>query len=43
MLATYGLCDGDAGYNDAADFVDDDCIDLADLSALLANYGYGVP
>jgi hypothetical protein len=41
LLAVYGLCEGDAGYDDAADIVDDQCIDLADLSALLANYGYG--
>lgn len=41
LLATYGLCAGDAGYNDAADFVDDDCINLSDLAVLLANYGYG--
>ena len=41
LLASYGLCDGDAGYEDAADFVDDDCIDLSDLAVLLANYGYG--
>ena len=41
LLATYGLCAGDAGYDDAADFVDDDCIDLSDLAALLGNYGYG--
>ena len=43
LLSSYGLCAGDTGYNDAADFVDDDCIDLSDLAALLANYGYGVP
>ncbi|MBU0616527.1 MAG: hypothetical protein KKI02_02295 [Planctomycetes bacterium] len=41
LLATYGLCAGDAGYNDDADFIDDDCIDLSDLAVLLANYGYG--
>jgi hypothetical protein len=41
LLATYGLCDGDPGYNDNADFNDDGCITLSDLSALLGNYGYG--
>jgi hypothetical protein len=41
LLGVYGLCLGDDGYNDAADFVDDDCIDLSDLALLLANYGYG--
>ena len=41
LLATYGLCDGDAGYNPAADFAnDDDCVTIADLAALLSNYGY---
>jgi len=41
LLATYGLCDGDAGYDPAADFDADDCVTLADLAALLANYGVG--
>jgi hypothetical protein len=41
LLASYGLCDGDTGYNDDADFVDNDCIDLSDLAVLLGNYGYG--
>ncbi len=41
LLATYGLCAGDGGYNDDADFVDDDCIALSDLAVLLGNYGYG--
>jgi hypothetical protein len=40
LLGVYGLCTGDAGYNDAADFIDDGCIDLSDLAALLGNYGY---
>jgi hypothetical protein len=40
LLATYGLCAGDEGYNDDADFIDDDCITLSDLGALLSNYGY---
>jgi len=41
LLASYGLCVGDPGYNDDADFNNDGCIDLVDLAALLANYGYG--
>jgi hypothetical protein len=40
LLGSYGLCDGDTGYNGAADFDDDDCITLVDLSMLLGNYGY---
>jgi len=43
LLATYGLCDGDAGYNAAADFDNDDCITLADLATLLARYGSTCP
>jgi hypothetical protein len=41
MLAAYGTCDGDAGYNPDADLDGDDCVGLADLATLLANYGYG--
>jgi hypothetical protein len=40
LLSSYGLCEGDPGYLEAADFVYSKCIDLADLAALLANYGY---
>lgn len=41
LLACYGTCVGDPDYNEDADFIDDDCINLSDLSALLSNYGYG--
>jgi hypothetical protein len=41
LLAAYGACDGDPGYNRCADFDGSGCIDLADLSTLLANYGAG--
>jgi hypothetical protein len=39
LLAAYGTCEGDPGYNPNADFNGDDCITLADLAALLAHYG----
>ena len=41
LLATYGKCPGNAGYNPDANLTDDgqDCITLADLQLLLANYG----
>ncbi|WP_320046817.1 multiheme c-type cytochrome [uncultured Ilyobacter sp.] len=41
LLATYGKCPGDDGYNPDANLTDDaeDCITLADLQLLLANYG----
>jgi len=43
LLASYGLCPGDPGYESAANFIEDDpCITLADLGALLGNYGFGV-
>ena len=41
LLSVYGLCNGDPGFNAAADFNDDGCINLVDLSTLLANYGFG--
>lgn len=41
LLAAYGSCIGDAGYDEAADLDDSGCIDLADLATLLANYGTG--
>jgi hypothetical protein len=41
LLATYGKCVGDPGYNPGADFDDDGCITLNDLATLLSNYGYG--
>ena len=39
LLATYGLCEGDPGFNAAADFDASGCVTLSDLGALLANYG----
>lgn len=39
MLATFGLCTGDVGFNSAADFNASGCVDLSDLAALLANFG----
>lgn len=39
LLAVYGLCDGDPGFDPVADIDGDGCVGLADLSALLANYG----
>jgi hypothetical protein len=41
LLAIYGLCDGQPGFDPAADFDSSGCIGLADLSTLLANYGTG--
>jgi hypothetical protein len=41
LLATYGTCAGDPGYNPAADLDGSGCIDLSDLATLLSNYGYG--
>jgi hypothetical protein len=40
-LASYGRCPGDPGYNPDADLSDDGdpCITLADLAALLVQYG----
>jgi hypothetical protein len=39
LLAVYGLCSGDPGYDAALDFDGDGCVGLADLTALLAVYG----
>ena len=39
LLAAYGTCIGDPGYNPAAELTGDGCVGLADLAALLANYG----
>ncbi|MFQ5805223.1 MAG: WD40/YVTN/BNR-like repeat-containing protein [Phycisphaerae bacterium] len=41
LLAAYGTCTNDPGYNPAADLDDSGCLDLADLAILLANYGAG--
>lgn len=40
LLAAYGICAGDPGFNPDADFNHDRCVDLSDLAILLANYGY---
>lgn len=41
MLGAYGTCVGDPDYNAGCDFNGDDCVTLADLAALLGNYGFG--
>ncbi len=41
MLAAYGLCAGQGGYDPAADLDASGCVDLGDLALLLANYGLG--
>ncbi len=43
LLASYNLCEGDAGYIVAADLDGDGCVGLSDLSILLANYGATCP
>lgn len=40
LLAAYGTCLGDSGFNPGADFDDNNCVDIADLAALLGHYGY---
>jgi hypothetical protein len=39
LLASFGLCSGDAGFNAGADFDSTGCIELSDLTLLLANFG----
>lgn len=43
LLASYGKCPGDEGYNAACNLYENDppdgCVDLADLALLLADYG----
>lgn len=39
LLASFGLCSGDSGFNAAADFDNSGCIGLSDLATLLANFG----
>ncbi len=39
LLAAFGTCDGEAGYDPAADFDHSACIGLADLATLLGNFG----
>jgi hypothetical protein len=41
LLAAYGTCEGEPGYEGVADLDGSGCIDLSDLAALLANYGAG--
>ena len=39
LLAAYGTCSGDPGYDPNADFDSSGCIELSDLATLLGNYG----
>ncbi|MCA9243328.1 MAG: VCBS repeat-containing protein [Phycisphaerales bacterium] len=39
LLAAFGTCDGDAGFNPGADLDDSGCIDLGDLAGLLSEFG----
>ncbi len=39
LLAVYGTCSGDPGFDAAADLDASGCVDLADLATLLAHYG----
>jgi len=39
LLQTYGLCDGDPGYDPATDLDSSGCIDLDDLTLLLQVFG----
>jgi hypothetical protein len=39
LLAAYGTCEGEPGYEGVADLDASGCIDLSDLAALLGNYG----
>jgi hypothetical protein len=41
LLAAWGKCEGDEGFNWRADFDCSGCIDHPDLGILLANWGYG--
>jgi hypothetical protein len=41
LLASYGICAGDEGYNPDADIDGNGCVELADLATLLGNYGVG--
>lgn len=42
LLASFGLCAGQPGFNAAADLDKSGCVDQADLGVLLAFYGCGV-
>lgn len=39
LLSTFGLCNGDVGFNAGADFDQSGCVELGDLAVLLANFG----
>lgn len=39
LLSTFGLCNGDPGYNSAADFDGSGCVELTDLAELLSGFG----
>jgi len=39
LLSSYGICEGDAGFNAAADFDRDGCITLSDVALLLSLFG----
>jgi hypothetical protein len=39
LVYTFGLCDGDEGYNGNADFNFDGCIDVVDLLKLVYSFG----
>jgi len=43
LLAAFGTCAGDAGYDPAADLDGDECVGQSDLGILLANFGLGCP
>lgn len=42
LLAAYGTCEGEPGYEALADFDASGCITLSDLAELLGNYGAGL-
>lgn len=39
LLSSFGLCQGQSGYDPDADFNGDNCVNLTDLAILLANFG----
>lgn len=43
LLGAFGACAGNPNYNASADISLDGCIDLLDLSILLANFGIHCP
>ena len=40
---TFSKCQGYAGYDDRADFNEDNCVTLLDFSLLATNFGQGGP